>query len=251
MPAAYCSPVRKNAKGRGNRFNHMLHVSTVVGYGTADVSGDPDQQLDAFYSEVPKTKGRRLILFLSRIDKKKGIDLLLAAFARHTSALPDFDLVIAGPDLSGIQPSLEELSSRLGIAARVHWTGMLTGEAKWGAFRATDFFVLPSHQENFGVAVVEAMAIKRPVMITNKVNIWREVEEDGAGVIVDDNIDSIAVGLKALGSLSRSQLDEIGLNGRSSFVNRYDLETNAVQLLSLVQRLSASTEPSPSRNTTY
>jgi glycosyltransferase involved in cell wall biosynthesis len=213
----------------------------VVGYGTTDISGDPTGQLATFFSAVPKVRGRRFMLFLSRIDKKKGIDLLLGAFARHADTFPDLDLVIAGPDLAGLQASLIDLSSRLGIAARVHWPGMLTGSAKWGAFRAAAFFVLPSHQENFGVVVAEAMALSRPVLITNKVNIWREVEADGAGIIVDDNAEAIAAGLQEMCSLSSSLLDEIGHKGRSGFLNRYNLEDNAMQFLSLLQRLSDDT----------
>jgi glycosyltransferase involved in cell wall biosynthesis len=232
-----CEEERRMAR---QSFSPYAAREFVVGYGTADVLGDPNQQRAAFYSAVPKAKGRRLILFLSRLDKKKGIDLLLAAFARQANASPDFDVVIAGPDLTSLQPSLADLSSRLGITTRIHWTGMLTGDTKWGAFRAADFFVLPSHQENFGVAVVEAMAVNRPVLITNKVNIWREVEEDGAGLVVDDNVASVSAGLETLCSLSSSELDKIGRRGRSSFVSRYDIEENAVRLLSLLHRLSSN-----------
>jgi glycosyltransferase involved in cell wall biosynthesis len=217
----------------------------VVGYGTLDISGDPPGQVAAFFSIVPEARGRRLILFLSRIHEKKGIDLLLAAFARQADAFPDFDLVIAGPDLAGLQPSLMALGSDLGIAARIHWPGMLTGAAKWGAFRAADFFVLPSHQENFGVVVAEAMALNRPVLVTNKVNIWREVEADGAGIVVDDKTEAVAAGLRQMCSLSSSQLDEIGRKGRLSFLNRYNLEDNAMQLLSLLQRVSESKRTPP------
>lgn len=215
----------------------------VVGYGTTDIDGDPTGQITAFLSAVPEARDRRLILFLSRIHEKKGIDLLLAAFARQADAFPDFDLVIAGPDLVGLQASLQELSSNLGIAARIHWPGMLTGAAKWGAFRTAKFFVLPSHQENFGVVVAEAMALNRPVLITNKVNIWREVEADGAGIVVDDKVETIATGLQAMCSLSSTQLEEIGRRARSSFLNRYNLEDNTMQLLSLLQSLSEKSRP--------
>jgi len=231
-----CEEERRMAR---QSFAPYIAREYVVGYGTTDVSGDPGEQVAAFFSEVPKATGRRIALFLSRIDEKKGIDLLLTAFARHADTFPDLDLVIAGPDLAGIQKSLMDLSSNLGIAARVHWPGMLTGAAKWGAFRAAEFFVLPSHQENFGVVVAEAMALSRPVLITNKVNIWREVELDGAGIVVDDNAEAIAAGLQEMCSLSPSQRGEIGRKGRLGFLNRYNLEDNAMQLLSLLDRLSA------------
>ena len=65
---------------------------------------------------------------------------------------------------------------------------MLTGDVKWGAFPAAEIFALPSHQENFGIPVVEALACALPVLITDKVNIWREIESDGAGLIGEDNV---------------------------------------------------------------
>jgi glycosyltransferase involved in cell wall biosynthesis len=69
---------------------------------------------------------------------------------------------------------------------------MLEGEAKWGALYGCDAFVLPSHQENFGIAVVEALACNKPVLISNKVNIWREIAEDGAGVVEEDSVEGTA-----------------------------------------------------------
>ncbi len=168
-------------------FSPYVAREFVVGYGTRDVTGDPDAQLAAFFSKLPVSRDRKLILFLSRIHEKKGVDLLIDAFAQLAEEFPDFDLVVAGPDQSGLQAQLQELAGKLGIADRIYWPGMLSGDAKWGAFRAAEFFVLPSHQENFGIVIAEAMALGRPVLMTNKVNIWREVEADGAGIVVNDN----------------------------------------------------------------
>jgi glycosyltransferase involved in cell wall biosynthesis len=211
----------------------------VIGFGTRDISGNPDEQRTAFLLKVPEARSRRLILFLSRVHQKKGVDLLLRAFARHASEFPDFDLVIAGPDQVGLQAKLTRLATELGIAARVHWPGMLCGNAKWGAFRSAEFFALPSHSENFGIVVAEAMALSRPVLITDKVNIWREIESDGAGLVVNDDVDAIAVGLRQMCSLSAPQRDAIGYKARKCFLDRYDLEENAMQLLALLAQLSA------------
>jgi len=206
----------------------------VVGYGTRDVAGDPETQRAAFFARAPAARGRRLALFLSRIHEKKGVDLLVAAFARSADAHPDLDLVIAGPDQSGLKPVLTKLAERLGVADRIHWPGMLGGDAKWGAFRAAEFFVLPSHQENFGIVVAEAMALGRPLLITDKVNIWREVEADGAGIVVKDDLDGIAAGLRLMLALPAHERLRMGGAARRSFENRYDLEKNALQLLEII-----------------
>ena len=216
----------------------------VVGYGTRDVAGDPDEQRAVFFAKVPEARSRKLILFLSRLHEKKGVDLLIEAFARHAGDFKDFDLVIAGPDQTGLQARLMKLASELGIAERIHWPGMLSGDAKWGAFQAAEFFVLPSHQENFGIVVAEAMALSRPVLITNKVNIWREIEADGAGLVVNDDVDAIAAGLREMCAQSALERSAIGRKARQCFLDRYDLEENAMQLLALLQNLSARSETS-------
>jgi glycosyltransferase involved in cell wall biosynthesis len=212
----------------------------VVGYGTQDILGDPDEQRAAFFRKVPEARGRKLILFLSRIHPKKAVDLLIRGFARHAGEFPEVDLVIAGPDQVRWQAELMKLAAELGIAKRTYWPGMLTGNEKWGAFRSAEFFVLPSHQENFGVVVAEAMALAVPVLISNKVNIWREVQADGGGLIVVDEIDEIANGLRYMCSLPRSELEVMGRKGRSCFMRRYDLKNNAMELLNQIAQLIAA-----------
>ncbi len=217
----------------------------VVGYGTRDIDGDPTSQQAAFVALAPEIKGRKFILFLSRIHPKKGVDLLIQAFARYADTFPDLDLVIAGPDQTGSKSELQRLARELGLDNRIHWPGMLSGDAKWGAFRSADFFVLPSHQENFGIVVAEAMALGKPVLITNKVNIWREIEEDGAGLVVNDDVERIASGLREMCELSPQQLAARGRNARNSFSKRYDLEENAMTFLQLMERLSAGPTTMP------
>ncbi|MBY6243415.1 glycosyltransferase [Methylosinus sp. Sm6] len=218
----------------------------VVGYGSRDIVGDGDAQRAAFLERYPATKNRRLILFLSRIHKKKGVDLLLDAFAQIAADFPDFDLVIAGPDQVGLQASLEARADRLAIGDRVLWSGMLSGDLKWGAYRAADFFVLPSHQENFGIVVTDAMALCVPVLITNKVNIWREIEADGAGIVVDDEANSIAQGLRRLCAISAEDRAAIGRKARASFLARFDLEANAIDLLEQIRRSIGNADASVS-----
>jgi glycosyltransferase involved in cell wall biosynthesis len=207
----------------------------VVAYGAQDISGDPTVQKAAFLSKFPQLCGRKIILFLGRMHPKKGLDLLIQSFASLARQFPNFDLVIVGPDDVGLTPKLVRIASELGVIDRVHWAGMLIGDEKWGAFRAAEFFVLPSHQENFGIAVAEAMAMALPVLITDKVNIWREVEANGAGHVVADNAAAIAAGLRDICSLSRSDRQKMAENARRCYVARFDLEQNASKLLDLIK----------------
>jgi glycosyltransferase involved in cell wall biosynthesis len=209
--------------------------SYVMGYGTEDVPHDTSAQRLAFRLKFPIKQDRKRILFLSRIHPKKGLDLLVEAFARVADRFPDFDLLIAGPDLVGLKPKLVETAARLGVSKRIHWTGMLAGDEKWGAFRSSTFFVLPSHQENFGIAIAEAMACALPVLITNKVNIWREVQFSGAGLVVNDDLDGLVDGLQRMCNLSVSQFEQMAVNSRECYLKRFDIKTNAMELLNIMR----------------
>lgn len=137
---------------------------------------------NSFRSRFPVLMGKPLILFLSRIHPKKGLDYLLPAFAamHDTRAV----LVIAGPDSDGYAKEVRELASRLGIVDRVLFVGMLHGAERVAALADADLFVLPSRQENFGIVVAEAMAARTAVIISDQVNIYREVLSAGAGGVV-------------------------------------------------------------------
>lgn len=158
----------------------------VTSFGVSNPPVKGEELAAKFLAQYPQLQGKRLALYLSRIHVKKGCDLLIEAFAKAAKQDESLHLVMAGPDQIGWVPKLQAQAEKLGIAHRVTWPGMLQGEMKWGAFYAAEVFVLPSHQENFGIVVAEALACGKPVLISNKVNIWREIEADGAGLVADD-----------------------------------------------------------------
>jgi glycosyltransferase involved in cell wall biosynthesis len=204
----------------------------VVPLGTSEPGGEPSAQREAFLTRFPGLRGRRFFLFLSRIHRKKGCDLLLDAFGRVTVDT-DLDLVMAGPDEEGLQPALEAQAARLGIAGRVHWTGMLEGDVKWGALRTAEAFVLPSHQENFGIAVVEAMACGVPVIISDKVNIWPEIARDEAGIVKDDSAEGTYQGMAAFLAMRPEERLQMIRNGVDCFRGRFEMRRSAAALNAL------------------
>lgn len=207
-----------------------------VAYGAAGPGEAAEAQLSALRDALPALRGRRFLLYLGRIHPKKGCDLLVSAFAEVAAAHPDLDLVMAGPDQTGWRKELEALATRRGIAARIHWPGMLSGDVKWGAFRAAEAFVLPSHQENFGIAVAEALACATPVLISNKVNIWREVEAAGAGLVSEDDAAGTALLLRRFLSLHADQKAAMGTAARRCFEERFDVRAAAASLLDVLHR---------------
>jgi glycosyltransferase involved in cell wall biosynthesis len=131
----------------------------------------------------PELRSKRVALFLSRIDRKKGLDLLIPAFAGVLPEIPDAALVIAGDGDATLTESLRQRCRSLGIEKSVYWPGFLSGSAKAAALADADVFVLPSYSENFGIAVIEAMALGVPVIVTDQVGVCREVEASNAGLV--------------------------------------------------------------------
>lgn len=216
----------------------------VVNLGTAPPPGDADRQRDAFLARFPELRGRRLLLFLSRIHEKKGCDLLIEAYAKVAAGDHDLHLVMAGPDQAGWRASLEARCRALGIASRVTWTGMLNGELKWGAYRAADAFVLPSHQENFGIVVAEALACGLPVLISDKVNIWREVALDRAGLVGCDTEQGTVDMLKQWLALTPAQRTQMARDARHCYAERFDIDRAAANIEAA---LTAAARPSAYR----
>lgn len=164
----------------------------VVNFGTGAPVGEPGVQRALFEERFPETRGKQCLLFLGRVHVKKGTDLLFKAFAELVKSghpqVASWHLIVAGPHDHAYGTEMKQLARDLCIDDRITWTGMVTGDAKWGAFYCSDAFVLSSHQENFGIAVAEALACGVPVLISNKVNIWREIAEDRAGYVENDDL---------------------------------------------------------------
>ncbi len=202
----------------------------VVPLGTNRPLGDPDRQRETFAAACPGVRGRRFLLFLGRIHEKKGCDLLIEAFARVASEDPALDVVMAGPDQVGLRARLEQMAKQHGIGGRIHWPGMLEGEAKWGAFHASEAFILPSHQENFGIAVAEAIACSKPVLISNKINIWHYITEDGVGFVEDDTVAGTERLLRRWLSLTPGDRQAMVDRTGASFEKRYSMRNCALAL---------------------
>lgn len=206
----------------------------VVTLGTEPPATDTRQQLREFFTEFPELQDKRLLVFLGRIDPKKGCDLLLRAFAEVADGESNLHLLMVGPDAKGMEPRLRRLATSLGIAERVTWAGMRTGNVKWGAFRAADAFVLPSHTENFGIAVVESLACGCPVLISDKINIWREVKSDGGGLVEPDTQEGTNRLLRRWLTMSPMARDEMRAAAVRCFDKRFHARAAAQDLVRVV-----------------
>ena len=207
---------------------------TVTSYGTATPPQDADSLSAVFADAFPSLAGRRFVLFLSRIHEKKGCDLLINAFARVAAQDAELQLAIAGPDQAGLKAKLQALAESHGIAHRIHWLGMLSGDIKWGAFHSSEAFILPSHQENFGIAVAEALGCGKPVLISNKVNIWREIEADKAGIVANDDLAGTEYLLTSWMRMNDDERRAMSENAISCFTNRFTVDAMAKSLVKII-----------------
>jgi glycosyltransferase involved in cell wall biosynthesis len=206
----------------------------VVNYGIAGPGADAALQRSAVLARFPELDGRRVFLYLGRIHEKKGCDLLIRAFAKTAAADDSIRLVFAGPDQTGWADELRALGASLGIADRIVWTGMIAGDLKWGMLRLAEVFILPSHQENFGIAVAEALACGTPVLISNKVNIWREIEADGAGLVDDDDEPGTVRLLQRWLATPSDQKEEMRKVAQRSFQTRFEVTQAAASLIQTI-----------------
>jgi len=191
----------------------------------------------ATYPQLPEEAV--LVLFLSRLDPKKGLDLLLNAFARVREAHPEATLVVAGDGDPAFVAGLKRCSQRLGLDGGILWPGFLQGREKLAALADADLFVLPSYSENFGVAVVETMAAGLPVIVSDQVGIHREISASGAGIVVRCSEGELVHALQRM-IINPTLRTEAGKNGKK-LAARFSVETVCDQLVTLYQEIVSQT----------
>jgi glycosyltransferase involved in cell wall biosynthesis len=212
----------------------------VVAFGTGYPAGDEDAQKEQFFARFPETRRKRILLFMGRIHPKKGCDLVIQAFASILASDSEWHLVLAGPDQVGWQADLTRVAKEYGISDRITWAGMVRGSLKWGAVRSAEALFLPSHQENFGIVVAEALACGVPVLISDRVNIWREVQADGAGIVAKDNLEGACSLLCAWARMADSERVVMRERAKGCFEQRFEIHKAADSLLAVLSTLQVA-----------
>ncbi|WPP52895.1 glycosyltransferase [Catalinimonas niigatensis] len=215
-----------------------------VGYGISSPPPFTITMNEKFREKCPNLMGQPYFLFLSRIHEKKGIEILLQAYAKlrvresvignEAEVLPH--LIVAGPGMETTYgKKIQQLVTEDSILREnVYFSGMLSGDAKWGAFYGCEAFILPSHQENFGIAVVEALACSKPVLISNQVNIWREIKTEGSGLVADDNLKGTQALLEGWLQLTNEEKTTMRRNAKMTYKKNFAIEPAAQRLLNAI-----------------
>ncbi len=177
------------------------------------------------------------LLFLGRINYKKGLDILYKAFAEFVKQHSGFQLIIAGPDTDNYKRELDKLASALDISEHIIYAGSLHSEAKVEVYKNAFCFVLPSYSENFGMSVVEAMACGCPVIISDKVGIYPEIIENKAGLVTSLDYKELAKRINDL-CINNELREEIKKNGLDTVQKLYSIESVTKRFISVYQQLA-------------
>lgn len=216
----------------------------VVNYGTPGVP-DPNKDYGAaFLEKWPTLRAFRRFVFLGRVHPKKGPDILIEALARLQKRgkwdPKSMRLIMAGPTDGAYAARLQALATALGVGESIVWTGMLLGDDKWGVLQCAEAFVLPSHQENFGIAVAESLSVGVPVLISKAVNIWSDIVADGAGLVGEDTVDGFEQQITTWLGLSASETQHMRRCAKRCFETRYTSKRAAISLLSNIYQVMAA-----------
>lgn len=207
------------------RFGARSPIAVIPNGVDMPVSNNPALFLDRF----AHLRGKRILLFLSRLHPKKGVDLLLQAWSQLASTFPEAHLVIAGPDFEGTRAGLERIVAANELQNSVTFTGMLRDELKWSALAAAECFVLPSHSEGLSVSILEALGMGLPVIVTWPCNM-PEVREFQTGWLIPTTVPALTSAVEALLQNSPQTNQQIGSRGKDLIATRYTWTIVAQQM---------------------
>lgn len=176
----------------------------------------------------------RTILFLSRVHIKKGIDILIDAVSELKDSMEGYRVLIAGEGDENYITHLKSLAAQKGIANQIEFIGGVYGDEKWNLYQKADIFVLPTHSENFGIVVAEALASGTPVITTTGTP-WEELKTRHCGWWIPCNVKDLKFVLISATTLTCDKLEEMGRNGRKLIEERYSEEVIAMQMSALYE----------------
>jgi len=228
--------ITEEEKVLAERYTHGAPGFVIpIGLNVEEYSYTPSGSV--FFSRFPVLQGKKIVLFLGRINYKKGLDILAGAFAAVARERDDVHLLIAGPDNEGYGEKVTTWLKKENVLAKTTFSGMLQGEEKLEAFYHSSVFVLPSYSENFGISVLEAMACGLPVIVSDKVNLWPVIVEAKAGEV--SPCDAGEFSRKILGILGDEEsARRMGMNGSALVREKYSWPEIGVRLIEMYGSLT-------------
>ena len=207
-----------------------------LGYGVEGIPKSYNFKNNLFIKKY-NLKNRKYLLYLGRLDKKKGLDLLIKSFAIINKIDKNLILVLAGSRNDYLTKNLMNLINDNSLKKNIVITGPIYGNLKWGALANCDVLCLTSHQENFGLVIAEALSCSKPVLITNKINIYDKINHYKAGLVCEDNFDAVTKMMKKYIRLNPKNYNTMCKQAKICFNENYKIEKTVYKLLNLLRKI--------------
>lgn len=238
---ATCIHVNSLSEVDSIRKYGLRNPVAVIPNGIMIESPAPQDAVDSFRQEYGIPEKSRVLLFMSRLHKKKGLHHLIRAWSTLCAEYPDWHLVIAGPD-DGAEKDIKTLADDCDVNARLSFTGLIQDMHKRAALTTADCFVLPSFSEGFSSAVLEAMSMNCPALITPGCN-FPEAQSAQAAIIIEPNEAGTVTGLRQMMDMTNSDRQAMGQSARELVMDHYcwsSISSRMEELYSWMQSGGAS-----------
>tara|TARA_B000000557_G_scaffold214854_1_gene181403 strand:+ start:1544 stop:2710 length:1167 start_codon:yes stop_codon:yes gene_type:complete len=196
--------------------------SEIINHGVVKKNYNQTILKKTFDKLLKNNKEKKIILFLSRIHKKKGCDILIKSFAKSFKNNKNVILVIAGNDKNKYAVQLKKLASNLKLQ-NIIWTGFVNDIQKWSLLSYSNISCFPSHSENFGTSIVESLSCGTPVIISNKINIYEIIYKYQAGFVGNNNVKDTTINLIKWHTLSSNKKKKLKQNAKKCFESNFNL----------------------------
>lgn len=203
---------------------YEVNEAVVSAGTTAPAADEGGKQERAFYALYGGLQGKEILLFLGKLNERKGLENLLEAFASRSAEKPNVQLVIAGAAADNYGMKLQEIVGGFDekIRERVTFTGNLNGDTKWGALRAAEALIVPAHQSAQARSVKEALSIGKPVLISSKMSIWTDVAQHEAGLVEDPDVEGDTKLLERWFDIKPAERKTMGTNAKALFLKKFE-----------------------------
>ena len=217
--------IEKNQLNNSYVNTNNIKKKVVGGIGIAKPKFIKKKILNKFYNKFPLLKKKKFLLFLGRFHPKKGCNTLIEAMRKISNKNIKINILMAGPN-SKYKNDIKKMSEIYGLNHNIFWSDTLGGDLKWGAIVASQGMVLPTNGENFGIALAESLSCSRPVLTTYKTNIYKEIQDSGAGLISQNKVNDFAKILIKFNNLNNKEILKYSKNSLKCFNDNFNIKYN-------------------------